>query len=164
MIQHVCPVAKMEKLLVATDGSIFSESAIRAAINLARTCSSKLIAVSVVKTNVEFEDLVPKIIEKAEKEAREHLESVRSRASKEGVDCEIVVHRGEEPFQNIIDDAARNQVDMIIMGTHGRTGLKRLMMGSVTARVIGHAPCKVLVVPLNAKVGCRNILIATDGS
>ena len=164
MNKLVCPVAKMEKLLVATDGSIFSESAIREAINLARTCSSKLIAISVVKTSPEFEDLVPQVSEKAEKEMREHLESVKSRASKEGVDCEIVIHRGEEPFQNIVNDAAKNQVDMIIIGTHGRTGLKRLLMGSVTARVIGHAPCNVLVVPLHAKVECRHILVATDGS
>ncbi len=164
MKSFVCPVAKMEKLLVATDGSIFSESAIREAINLARTCSSKLIAISVVKTSPEFEDLVPQVSEKAEKEMREHLESVKSRASKEGVDCEIVIHRGEEPFQNIVNDAAKNQFDMIIIGTHGRTGLKKLMMGSVTARVIGHAPCNVLVVPLHTKVECRHILVATDGS
>jgi len=161
---QICPVARMEKLLIATDGSIFSESAIREAINLARICSSKLIAVSVVKTSPEFEDLVPQVFEKAEKEMREHLESVKSRASKEGIDCEIVVHRGEEPFEDIVNDAEKNQVDMIIIGTHGRTGLKRLMMGSVTAKVIGHAPCNVLVVPLHAKVECRNILIATDGS
>lgn len=164
MNKLVCPAAKMEKLLVATDGSVFSESAVREAINLAKTCSSKLIAVSIVKTNPEFEDLVPQVFEKAEKEMREHLESTKSRASKEGIDCEIVVHQSEEPFQDIVNDAAKNQVDMIIIGTHGRTGLMRLMMGSVTAKVIGHAPCNVLVVPLHAKVECKNILIATDGS
>jgi len=164
MIKEVCPVARMQKLLVATDGSIFSESAIREAINLARTCSSKLIAVSVVKTSPEFEDLVPQVFEKAEKEVREHLESVRSRASREGIDCKIVVHRGEKPFHDIVNVAEKNQVDMIIIGTHGRTGLKRLMMGSVTAKVIGHAPCNVLVVPLHTKVECRKILAATDGS
>jgi nucleotide-binding universal stress UspA family protein len=160
----VCPAARMEKLMVATDGSEYSGSAIREAINLAKICSSKLYAVSVVKTNPEFEDLVPMVIEKIEREAREHLESVKDKASREGIDCEIIVNRDEEPYQNIIDEATRNHVNMIIVGTHGRTGLKRLMMGSVTAKVIGHAPCNVLVVPLDAKVECRNILIATDGS
>src|SRR3990170_8127732 len=164
MIKQVCPVARMEKLLVATDGSKFSKSAIREALNLAKTCSSKLIAVSVVKTNLEFEDLVPQVVEKAEREVREHLESVKNKALKEGVGCEIVIHRSEESFRDIVNDAAKNKVDMIIIGTHGRTGLKRLMMGSVTAKVIGHAPCKVMVVPLNAKIECKNILIATDGS
>src|SRR4030042_4231550 len=104
MNKLVCPVAKMEKLLVATDRSIFSESAIREAINLARTCSSKLIVISVVKTSPEFEDLVPQVSEKAEKEMREHLESVKSRASKDGVDAELVIHRGEQPFQNIVNE------------------------------------------------------------
>jgi len=161
---QVCPIAKMEKLLVATDGSEFSKSAIREAINLAKICSSKLIAVSIVKTNPEFEDLVPQVIEKLEKEVIRYLESIKNRASKENVDCEIIVHLSEEPYQDIIDEAAKNQVNMIIVGTHGRTGLKRLMMGSVTAKVIGHATCNVLVVPVTAKVECKNILIATDGS
>ena len=160
----VCPVARMEKLLVATDGSKFSKSAIREAISLAKTCSSKLIAVSVVTTNVEFEDLVPQVVAKAEREVREHLESIKNKALKEGVDCEIVIHRSEEPFRDIVNDAAKNKVDMIIIGTHGRTGLKRLMMGSVTAKVIGHAPCKVLVVPKDARLTLDKILIATDGS
>lgn len=53
---------------------------------------------------------------------------------------------------------------MIIIGTHGRTALKRLMVGSVTAKVIGHAPCKVLVVPKDTKLTLEKILIATDGS
>ncbi len=161
---QVCPIAKMEKLLVATDGSVFSKSAVREAVNLAKICSGKLYVVSVVKTNPEFEDLVPRVIEKLEKEAREHLESVKNKASREGVDCEIIVNRSEEPYQNIVDEATRNHVNMIIVGTHGRTGLKRLMMGSVTAKVIGHAPCNILVVPLDAKIECKNILIATDGS
>src|SRR4030042_2801784 len=159
-----CPVARMEKLLVATDGSKFSKSAIREAINLAKTCSSKLIAVSVVKTNVEFEDIVPQVVEKAEREVREHLESIKNKALKEGVDCEIVIHRSEEPFRDIVNDAVKNKVDMIIIGTHGRTGLKRLMMGSVTAKVIGHAPCNVMVVPMDARITLEKILIATDGS
>ncbi|MDP2755485.1 MAG: universal stress protein [Nitrospirota bacterium] len=161
---QVCPIAKMEKLLVATDGSVFSKSAVREAVNLAKICSGKLYVVSVVKTNLEYESVVPQIVEKEEEKMRQHLESVKDRASKESVDCEIISHRSEEPYQDIVDEAAKNQANMIIMGTHGRTGLKRLMMGSVTAKVIGHAPCNVLVVPLNAKVECKNILIATDGS
>lgn len=61
--------------------------------------------------------------------------------------CETIVHQGDRPYKFIVAEAARTKADMIILGTHGRTGLKRLMMGSVTARVIGHAPCKVMVIP-----------------
>lgn len=151
-------------MLIPTDGSKFSEGAIREAINLAKNCSSKIFVLSVVEMNPEFEALAPGLVEKTEKETRQHLESVKSRASKEGVDCEIIVHEGEEPHQYIVDEAAKRKVEMIIMGRRGRTGLKRLMMGSVTARVIGHSPCKVLVIPETAKVSYKNILVATDGS
>jgi nucleotide-binding universal stress UspA family protein len=160
----VCPVAKMETLLIASDGSEFSKNAIREAINLAKICSSKLIAVSAVKTNLEFESVLPQVVEKDEQEATKHLEWVRNQAQKEGVECETIVSLGEEPYQDIIDQASKNKVNMIIMGTHGRTGMKRLMMGSVTAKVIGHAPCNILVLPIDAKVEFKNVLIATDGS
>lgn len=60
------------------------------------------------------------------------------------------MHKGEEPYKFIdkfiVEDAEKKAVNIIVMGSHGRTGLKRLLMGSVTSRVIGHAPCSVLVV------------------
>jgi nucleotide-binding universal stress UspA family protein len=161
---QLCPTAKKEKLLLPTDGSEFSEGAIREAVNLAKTCSSKLFVVSVIETNPEYESIAPQLIEKAEKETRQHLESVKNRAAKEGVDCEIIARQGEDPYKYIIDEAAKHQVSMIIMGRRGRKGLKRLMMGSVTAKVIGHSPCNVLVVPRAARLEFRKILIATDGS
>lgn len=158
------PAAKLEKLLLSSDGSAFSEGAVREAIKLAKTCSSRLLAVSVIETNPEYETIAPKLVEKAEKETRSHLESVKDRAAKEGVDCEIIARQGEEPYKYIIEEAEKNKVEMIIMGRRGRTGLKRLMMGSETARVIGHAPCKVLVVPRAAQIDFKNIVVASDGS
>ena len=147
----ICPLTNMETLLVATDGSEFSENAIREAMKLAKACSSKLIAVSVVQTNIEFEAGAPQVIEKAEKEAVEHLESIKNMASKEGVACETIVHLSEEPYQDIVYEAEKNRVNLIIIGTHGRTGIKRLIMGSVTAKVIGHAPCNILGCTIECK-------------
>jgi hypothetical protein len=164
MDSQICPLAKLDNLLAPTDGSKFSDSAVKEAINLAKKCKSKLIALSVVQTNIELEAGAPWVIDKAEKEARENLESIKNQATKEGVDCETIVCLSEEPYQAIVDHASLNKVDMIIMGTHSRKGMKRLLMGSVTAKVIGHAPCNILVLPLNAKFECKNILIATDGS
>ncbi|MBI4690121.1 MAG: universal stress protein [Nitrospirae bacterium] len=149
--KQVCPTPGFERLLIATDGSEFSKAAINEGIAIAKACSSKLFVVSVVEVNEEYEALAPKIVEKAEKEMREHLEWVKSIASKEGLDCETIIHQGEEPYQYIVDEAAQKEVKMIIMGSHGRTGLKRLMMGSVASRVIGHAPCAVLVVSMKGK-------------
>lgn len=142
-----CARLGFERLLLATDGSASVQAAIQEAIAIAKTCSSRLYVISVVEVNPEYEALAPQIVEKAEVETREHLESIRAAASKEGISCEVVAHQGEEPYRFIVNEAAKRKADMIIMGSHGRTGLKRLMMGSVTARVIGHAPCKILVVP-----------------
>jgi nucleotide-binding universal stress UspA family protein len=160
----ICPTARVEKILLSTDGSEYSEGAIREAIKLAKKCSSRLSVISVIETNPELETLAPQVVEKAERAAREHLEAVKARARKEGVDCEIVVHEGEDSYKYIVDEAVKSKSTMIVMGRRGRTGLTRLMMGSVTARVIGYAPCTVLVVPKAAQFECRNILIATDGS
>jgi len=151
MARHVCPTPGFEKLLVATDGSEFSKAAINEAIDIAKACSSKLFVLSVVEVNPEYEAIAPEIIEKAERKMRKHLESVKARTLKEGVECETIIHQGEEPYQYIIDEAVKRKVKMIVMGSHGRTGLKRLMMGSVTARVIGHAPCTVLVIPIKTR-------------
>jgi len=159
-----CPTARMGNLMVATDGSKYGESAVREAIRLAKICSSNLIAVSVVKTNIEFDSVLPQFVEKKEKEAIKHLESVKAQAAEEGINCVTIVSRNEEPYEDIVHHASENNVYMIMMGTHGRSEMKRLMMGSVTAKVIGHASCNILVLPLNAKVECKNVLIATDGS
>lgn len=146
-MKESCAVMGFEKLLLATDGSESAEAAVQEAINIAKSCSGRLFVIAVVEVNPEYEALAPQIVEKAEYETREHLDSVKARAEKEGIVCETIAHQGEEPFQFIVDEARKKKADMIVMGSHGRTGLKRLMMGSVTARVIGHAPCKVLVVP-----------------
>lgn len=142
-----CSIIGFEKLLLATDGSESAEAAIQEAINISKVCSSRLYVLSVVEVNPEYEALAPKIVEKAETQTKDHLDSVKKKAEKEGISCEIIAHQGEEPYRFIVDEARNIKADMIVMGSHGRTGIKRLMMGSVTARVIGHAPCKVLVVP-----------------
>jgi nucleotide-binding universal stress UspA family protein len=164
---QVCPVAKMEKLLLASDRSEFSEGAIREAINLAKTCSSKLYVISIAEAPelTEFADSYPLVaVEKLEMATRQHLEEVKDMVEKEGVVCEIIQRRGPETYKYIVDEAAKNNVEMIIMGRRGRTGITRLMMGSVTAKTIGHAPCKVLVIPSFARIAFEKILVPTDGS
>ncbi len=161
---ETCPTPGIERLLLSTDGSEYSEGAVREAINLAKKCSSKLSIVSVIETNREFEALAPQLVEKKERSVREFLETVQGKAKKEGIECDIIVRRGEDSYKYIVEEAAKAKSSMIVMGKRGRTGISRLMMGSVTARVIGHSPCSVLVVPREAQLTFKNILLATDGS
>ena len=161
---EICPTTGVERILLSTDGSEHSEGAVREAIKFAKKCGSKLTALTVIDTNPEFDALAPQIMEKKAKEARQNLEAVQARAKKEGVQCDTVVREGEDSYRYIVDEAVKTKNTMIVMGRRGRTGLKRLMMGSVTARVIGHAPCNVLVVPKAAQLEFSNIVVATDGS
>lgn len=164
---QVCPIAKMEKLLLASDRSEFSEGAIRGALNLAKTCNSKLYVISVAEAPelTEYADTYPlAAVEKLEMITRQHLEALKERAEKEGITCEIIQHRGPQPYKYIVDEAEKRKVEMIIMGRHGRTGITRLMMGSVTAKTIGNAPCNVMVIPRFARITFEKILVPTDGS
>jgi nucleotide-binding universal stress UspA family protein len=161
---EICPIVNTERLLLATDSSEFSEGAIREAVKMAKRCGSKLTAISVIETNPEFESTAPQVLEKLEKEVRGHLASVQARAKQDGVACEVVVHEGEDSYKYIVDEAVAQKSTMIIMGRRGKKGFRRLVMGSTTSWTIGHSPCSVLVVPRNAQVEFKSVVVATDGS
>lgn len=159
-----CPVGKLEKLVLATDRSLFSEGAIREAINFAKKCSSKLYVLSVLETNPEYETIGSNVYEKEEEEAVAYLDSVKAKAAKEGVDCDTILQEATDPSEAIVEEAAQKKADMIVIGRRGRRGLLKALMGDVAAKVIARASCKVLVVPKAARIEYRNILVATDGS
>lgn len=149
---QACPITGIQRILFATDGSEFSEEALREAMSLAKTCGSTLYAICVVEVNPEYASMAPSVVEKAERDARDLLEMVRQCAQKENVRCETIVHEGEDPAHFIIEEAEKLPADMIVMGKHGRRKkLRKLLIGSVTERVTAHAPCKVLIVPVQAK-------------
>jgi nucleotide-binding universal stress UspA family protein len=159
-----CPISKLDKLLLATDRSAFSEGATEEAISFAKQCSSILYVVSVLESNPEYETIGANFFQKEEEEALRDLESIKTRSLQEGLSCQTILLEGEDPYKLIVAEALRKKVDMIIIGRHGRTGLLKVLMGKVAANIIGHAPCKVLVVPKAARIEYKTILLATDGS
>ncbi len=161
---QICPISRLQKILVATERSAFSEGAVREAISLAKKCSSTISVMTVVETNPEYETIGAQFLQKEEEEALEYLKSVKARASEAMLTCEAFLRSGDSPSRLIVEEAVQRKIDMIVIGRRGRRGLERVLMGSAAAKVIGHAPCKVLVVPKAARVECMNILIATDGS
>jgi nucleotide-binding universal stress UspA family protein len=161
---QICRIEGMERLLVATDGSEASQGAVAVALELAKIYSIKLIAVAEVLGNLEYDNAGPWVIAEAEKEMQQRLDAVKGMAEEAGIDCNIITQKGGDPSVDIIEEAVNNRVDMIVMGTHGRTGIKRFVMGSVVGNVIGRASCKILVVPRDATVDFRTVLVATDGS
>ena len=158
----MCPITS-ERILVATDGSEYSQGAVREAIGFAKICSSKLYVMSVVEVIADSETSTLQVEEAMEAEVQKHLKGVKEQALKDGVDCETFISYGD-PHQNIVDEAAKKRIDLIFMGRRGTKGLKKLLMGEVASKVIGHAECKVIVVPRAAAIGPKTILVATDGS
>jgi len=161
---QLSPIGRFEKILVVTDGSDVNVGAVREAIRLAQRSEGRLSAMSVVLTNPEHESLAKQLIEKENYEALAHLENVRTRANEAGVPCEITVRHGIDIYHEILDEAEQNQADVIVMGSRGLTGLKRFLIGSNTAKVIGRAQCSVLIVPTEAQIAGNKIMVAVDGS
>ena len=133
-----------ENILLATDGSPCCDNALARALEIAQERKVKLSAVSVVYTNDEFYAVGQEIMKELYQEADTVLDKVRKWAGDLGVQAELFVRDGE-PHQAITDLAAEISASLIVMGSHGRKGLTRLLMGSVTERVIGYADCPVLV-------------------
>ena len=134
-----------KKILVATDGSKYSGIAINKAIDFAKAYGGSLVVLSVVDVPAEFYAEAPQAVEDMIRTAREYTAAVKKQAEVAGVSAESFVGEAEA-WEAVVKLARDEQVNMIVVGSHGRTGLRRLLMGSVTEKVIGHAPCPVLVV------------------
>ena len=134
-----------KKILVATDGSRYSDLATDRAIDFAKSYMGSLMAVSVVDVPAEFYAEAPAAVDKLIISAKCFVAAAGKKAETGGIAASTFVGEGEA-FEVITKLARKEGTDVIVMGSHGRTGLKRLLMGSVTEKVIGHAPCPVLVV------------------
>ena len=159
----VCP-DKPEKLLVCTDGSEDSRSGLREALALAKACGSRIYLLQVVQVIPEFEAAVPDLMALVGGEVSKQLAEAKAVAADTGVTLETRISRGVSVGGAILQEAKDIQPDMIVMGRHGRTGLARLLVGSITARVIGHSPFNVMVIPKGGGISFGRILIASDGS
>lgn len=133
-----------QRVLVATDGSRQCRPAVEKAIDFSRSYGGEILVVSIVDVPAEFYAEAPQVVEDLARKALGYVEEVKQQAVASGVKAETFVKEGEA-YQAIIAIAKKNDVNTIVLGSHGRTGLKRLLMGSVAEKVIGYAPCPVLV-------------------
>jgi len=161
---QLSPLGRFERFLVATDGSEYSAGAMREALRMAKRCGARLRVVSVVSTDVEHEATVGPLLKQELSAAHDHLASMLEQANAAGVACETEVLQASSPDEAIVHAAEQAKSDLVVMGRRGRRGLARLMLGDITARVIGSAPCNVLVVPRAAEMHGKHFVVATDGS
>jgi nucleotide-binding universal stress UspA family protein len=135
------------KLLVATDGSEQSMKAVKRALELAEHEGAKVTIMSVAYfSKDDFDDMPPGIQDKLEAEAKKAIQKAKALFEKKNIPCETVMETGLVPANNIINRAEKMKCDQILMGSTGRTGLKRAVMGSTAAKVVAQAPCTVTVI------------------
>jgi nucleotide-binding universal stress UspA family protein len=162
---QLSPVGRFERFLLASDGSEYSDGAVREALRMASKCGARVRAVNVVAGgDAELYAMGEQLITKELNSARACLDDVHLLASSAGVAYESEATQSNQVYQEIVSQAEKMQADLIIMGRRGRHGLARLMVGPSTVRVIGHARCNVLVVPRVAKITGRHFVVASDGS
>lgn len=143
-----------KKILVPTDGSPLSKKAMRSAIALAASLGAEVVALNVVPRypTSYFEgalDIAPSEVARVERQWAEQgqalAEEVSKAASRAGVRAKATTLRSDLVAEAILAAAKKNRCDLVVMASHGRRGLKRLLLGSETQHVLTHGNIPVLV-------------------
>ena len=150
----------MKTILVAIDSSSISESVVTEATALAAAAQARVILLTVVQLPLvtsEYTPMIENIAEVAaagEKAAGQHLGTIQQRLQALGLTVQSIQRTGP-PVRHILDEAEKNKVDYIVMGSHGHTAFYDLLVGSTTHGVLLHAPCPVVIVPPDDKKSGR---------
>ena len=136
-----------DHVLFTTDGSEGADVALEHAIDHALRYDATLHVLYVIeKTYPALEAGAPDLLDALEEEGERALEHARSQAKAAGVESIQGSVAGGSPYRQILDYIDEHDVDLVVMGTHGRRGLDRYLLGSVTEKVVRAAGCPVLTV------------------
>jgi nucleotide-binding universal stress UspA family protein len=145
-----------KNILIATDGSELAARAVSQGLELAGACGSKATIVTVtdiwsaleMAQSVEAGEQNPvDLYEKAETEAAGTiLDAARAQGEKAGVTCETLHVRDRHPAEGIIEAAGNKGCDLIVMASHGRRGIAKILLGSVASEVLTHSRVPILIV------------------
>lgn len=170
----------LRNILVATDFSPCSERALLHAVAAAHHCGSTLYLAHVVQPGIFYTlppdaymgtpDALDLALKQASTEAQTQVTDVLRRTHCEDVKHRILVQQGAAVGETLRTIIERENVDLAVVGTHGRTGLRRIVMGSVAENVFRYAPCPVLTVGPHSwrsdpqSVHLKHVLFPTDFS
>jgi nucleotide-binding universal stress UspA family protein len=155
--------AVFQRLLLATERTEFDAGAEHLAMALAGHCAAPLGVVMPLPSNPEFEAAAPALAERAEREAATRLAGLRQQAEAAGISIDLRVRRGAELWREIVDEARERGSELLILRRRGRRGfLAQLLVGEMVGQVLAHAPCCALVVPRDARMWTRRVLVAAE--
>lgn len=149
---------KIKRILVPVDFSANSHEALDYAADLAKPFKAELVAMFVIEPIYYAapdyagvsSSILSGLIDEQRRSAREQLARLEKQFSKRRIALRTVMQTGT-PYQVIVDGAKRLKADLIVMATHGRTGVSHLLMGSVSERVVRTATCPVLTLHAGQK-------------
>jgi nucleotide-binding universal stress UspA family protein len=141
-------------ILLPTDGSADSEAAIMSCIRFAQATGAAITGVHVMPVLHLFtyepgvtEAAHAQVRQENERHAKRYLEHIEQMASDAGVKCNTLLLMSDYPFEAIIDAAHNANCDLVAMASHGRKGIKAMLLGSETHKVLTHSAIPVLVFP-----------------
>jgi len=150
--QEAAGMAKVRTVMVASDFSSASRAAFARAVELARANRATLLvmhALALVPSMLGGEYIPPQTWDRIERatraEAQKQIEALVGKAKRAGLRAAGLIMVGS-PYEVIVRAAKSKRVDVLVVGTHGRTGLPRFFLGSVATRVLATARCPVLTV------------------
>jgi nucleotide-binding universal stress UspA family protein len=135
----------VSRLLVATDFSASSKAALRAAAVLAKRLTARAVLVHAAEPSDSFQSESLPVDERSRRRYAGRLQKMISTSRADKIITDKVVISGN-PVEVILDQAKHRKTDLLIVGTHGRRGMKRLMLGSVAEAVVRRAACPVFIV------------------
>ncbi len=135
------------KVLVPIDDSEHSKKALDRALELAEKQGAQITIMTVVPVASDFlDESLVNIQDKLRAENQKWLDTAKAEFDAKGVKVDTLLEKGIVPANNIIRRAEEDKFDRIVMGSTGRTGLAKVLMGSTAAKVVAHAPCEVTIV------------------
>ncbi|MCD6571598.1 MAG: universal stress protein [Deltaproteobacteria bacterium] len=141
----------IEKILIPTDFSTSAQYALQYATGLNKFFKARLYLLHVLQDFTEFSEfnlnlsVLPQLYAEFENNAAKRLEEIANTLVPSGTTCDTYIVHGI-PFNEIINFSKKEQVDLIVIGTRGRTGLKQILFGSTAEKVVKRAHCPVLSV------------------
>lgn len=134
------------KVLVPIDDSEHSRKAVERALELAEKQGAEVTLMTVAPMAADFLDEMRNIQDKLNVEYQGWLDRAKGIFEAKGIKVDTILEIGLVPGNNIIRRAEDDKFDRIIMGSTGRSGVARILMGSTAAKVVAHAPCEVTIV------------------
>jgi nucleotide-binding universal stress UspA family protein len=134
------------KILVAIDGSDASMDAADYATAICQRYNAELYALHVIHADVDFPHVTSEFTRNMRNEGEKYLNKVKLKANEKDMQIKTEIISSKDISGGIVDFAEENNIDLIVIGTRGRSGFKRLLLGSVASRVVTYAHCPVLVV------------------